>query len=82
MGGEIEMKYADISKLKHTENYMTMDDINQIKDEVCQYVVQERRPRIRFLSHVSEDYTRQQRMADFMKRYDEGEYDVSGKDVF
>lgn len=76
------MKYADISKLKHTENYMTMEDINQIKDEVVQYVVQERRPRIRFLSPVSEDYTRKQRMADFMNRSDDGGYDVNGKDVF
>ena len=82
MGGEIEMKYADITKLKHKEGFMSMKDVNQIKDQVVEYVVQERKPRTNYLPPVSENYTRQQRMADFMKRYDEGEYDVSGKDVF
>ena len=76
------MKYADITKLKHKEGFMSMEDINQIKDQVVEYVVQERKPRTSYLPQVSENYTRQQRMADFMKRYDEGEYDVSGKDVF
>lgn len=76
------MKYADITKLKHKEGFMSMEDINRIKDQVVEYVVQERKPRTSYLPQVSENYTRQQRMEDFMKRYDEGEYDVSGKDVF
>ena len=76
------MKYADITKLKHKEGFMSMEDINQIKDQVVEYVVHEHKPRTSYLPPVSENYTRQQRMADFMKRYDEGEYDVSGKDVF
>ena len=76
------MKYADITKLKHKEGFMSIEDINQIKDQVVEYVVQERKPRINYLPPVSENYTRQQRLDDFMKRYDEGEYDVSGKDVF
>ena len=76
------MKYADITKLKHKEGFMSMEDITQIKDQVVEYVVQERKPRTSYLPQVSENYTRQQRMADFMNRYDESEYDVSGKDVF
>ena len=64
------------------EKFVDFSKLMKVKDQVVEYVVQERKPRTSYLPPVSENYTRQQRMADFMKRYDEGEYDVSGKDVF
>lgn len=71
------MKYADISKLKHINGYMTIEDIPH-----TEYIVQEHKPKTNYLPSVSENYTRQQRMTDFIKRYNESKYDVIGKDVF
>lgn len=76
------MKYADISKLKHTEGYMPVENIKQSKDKVFEIVVQERKPRTHYLHPVSENYTRQQRMNDFMSNRCGAECDLNGKDVF
>lgn len=64
------------------EKFVDFSKLMKVSNKVVGYVVQERKPRTNYLPPVSENYTRQQRMADFMKRYDDGEYDVSGKDVF
>ena len=68
------------------EKFVDFTKLMKIKDEAVKFEIKQDHEEIKSRTHslppVSENYTRLQRMADFMKRYDEGEYDVSGKDVF